>query len=360
MKKKIVVITCYHDPNYIRSRTLRAALSVQPDTAVYEVKNTHKGILRYPEVLWRVRQIKRQHNPNAYLLTFRGQELLPLVRLLVRGKPLWFDEFVPPSYALTEPYRRSLKKFIRKTIVRVAQPLYLYSMRRCEFVLADTQAHAEFSARTSHINLSKYVALPVGADEKLFSPKQTKKAMPFQVFYYSTDMQPLHGIPTVLEAAVMLQNDPVQFVLVGGKLPMKLATQKAQKEGANIEYRSWVPFDELAEVMRESQLSLGGPFGGTRQADHVVTGKTYQSLACSVVTLVGENIATEELFVDKVNCLKVAQQNSAALAEAIRWAVRHEEDLPSIAGRGRKLYDKEFSTAVLARLVRRLVDSLDS
>ena len=135
-------------------------------------------------MLWLLWKLRRQQQLDALLLTFRGQELLPFVLLLAGKTPVWFDKFVPPSYALTEPYRKSLKKFIRKAIVRLAQPLYLYSMRRCDFVLADTQAHADFSARTSHINLSKYLALPVGADETIFTPEKTTKAVPFRIFYY--------------------------------------------------------------------------------------------------------------------------------------------------------------------------------
>ncbi len=125
MKKHIAIITCYHDPDYIRSRTLRAAFRLQPDVVVHEIKNSSTGILRYPQVLWLLWKLRRQQQLDALLLTFRGQELLPFVLLLAGKTPVWFDEFVPPSYALTEPYRKSLKKFIRKAIVRLAQPLYL-------------------------------------------------------------------------------------------------------------------------------------------------------------------------------------------------------------------------------------------
>jgi glycosyltransferase involved in cell wall biosynthesis len=358
MKQHIAIVTCNPDPNYIRSRTLRAAFRAQPDVVVHEIKNTSKGIKRYPETLWRFWRLRRRQQLDAVLLTFRGHELLPFVMLLAGKIPVWFDEFVPPSYALTEPYRRSLKKLIRKSIVRLAQPLYLFSLRRTSYVLADTPAHAEFSARTSHVNLSRYLALPVGADEQVFRPKRTEKAKPFQVFYYTTDMQPLHGIATVLEAAIMLQDDPVEFVLSGGKSPMKRAVSAATKAGAHITYKSWIPFDALPDVMRASQLSLGGPFGGTRQADHVVTGKTYQSLACGVATVIGDGQATESYFTNQKNCLKVPQQDAAALAETIRWALSHEQEVEAIARAGRALYEKEFSTAALARQVRPLIDSL--
>ena len=171
-------------------------------------------------------------------------------------------------------------------------------------------------------------------------------------------MQPLHGIATVLETAVMLQHDEVEFVLIGGKAVMKQAVVSARKKGANIDYRSWVPFEELPDIMRSSQLSLGGPFGGTRQADHVITGKTYQSLACGVATVVGAGLATDEVFTDKQDALLVPQADAAALAEQIRWAVAHDDELVRIAQAGRELYEKQFSTAPLAGRIRPLIESL--
>ncbi len=359
MKKKIAIITCYHQPDYVRAQVLRAALKAQPDVQLIVIKNKHTGMLRYPEVLWKLCQTKWRDKPDAFLLTFRGQEILPAVLLLAGRTPLWFDEFiVPAAYAKFEKHKKSPAIFVKHTLSRLGTPLYNLCLRRCASILADTAAHAELSAKFARVNLSRYLPVPVGADEAIFRVKPTAKAEPFQVFYYSTGMQPLHGIPVVLEVAERLQNDPVQFVLVGGKAPMKQAVHVAQKNGARIRYESWLPIAELADTMRASQLSLGGPFGGTRQAQNVVTGKTYQSLACEVVTVVGAGAATNEYFIDRANCLKVPQQNADALTEAIRWAVSNQSELPDIAAKGRALFEKEFSAVMIGRLLRPLVDSL--
>jgi glycosyltransferase involved in cell wall biosynthesis len=359
MKKKIAIVTCYHQPDYVRAQTLRAALSAQPDVQLVVIKNKHRGLLRYPEVLWQVWRVKRREKPAAFLLTFRGQEILPIMLVLAGRTPLWFDEFiVPAAYAKFEKHKKSPAIMVKHMLSRLGTPLYNLCLRRCARILADTAPHAELSAKFGGVNLSRYLAVPVGADENIFRPKQTAKADPFQIFYYSTGMQPLHGIPVVLEVAERLQDDPVQFVLAGGKLPMKQAVHQAQKNGANIRYESWMNIEDLAETMRASQLSLGGPFGGTRQARNVVTGKTYQSLACQVATVVGSGEATEVHFVDKVNCLMVPQGDADALAAAIRWAVSNQAQLPEIAAAGRALFEKEFSAAMIGRLLRPLVDSL--
>ena len=356
---KIAVVTCYHDPDYVRARSLRAAVAAQPGVRPIVIKNKSKGFLRYPQVLWQMLVIKWRQKPAAFLITFRGQEILPMVLLIAGRTPVWFDEFIVPSaYARTEKHEKSFGTSVKHFLARVSEPLYNFCLRRCETILSDTLAHAELSARLVEINLSHYLPVPVGTDEKLFKPSENiQKSDPFQIFYYSTGMQPLHGIPYVLEAAERLAGDRrFQFVLVGGKKPMEQAVAASVARGARIEYRSWVPFSELPKLMRESGLCLGGPFGGTFQAEHVITGKSYQSLACGVPTVVGANVATEQYFKDKVNSLVVPQKDVDALIAAYIWAVENPRELALIGERGRRLYEREFSNEALARIIAPLVD----
>jgi glycosyltransferase involved in cell wall biosynthesis len=222
-------------------------------------------------------------------------------------------------------------------------------------------AHAELSARTSNMNLSKYVALPVGTDEKVFKPSTKKRASTgkFQVFYYSTGMQPLHGIEYVLQAAELLKdNDSIEFLIVGGKQPLRDAVKRAAKNGAHVHYEAWIPFNDLLTTMYDSGICMGGPFGGTNQAQHVITGKTYQMLAAAVPTLIGASEATNEYFVDKKNALVIPQADPQAIKRAILWAQAHPLDLKQIALNGRKTYEKEFSTAALSKIWQSIVADL--
>lgn len=355
---KIAVVTCYHDPDYVRARSLRAAVAAQPGVRLLVIKNTAHGLLRYPQVLWQMLVVKWRQKPAAFLLTFRGQEILPAALLIAGRTPLWFDEFIVPSaYAKAEKHQKTFANRSKHFLARISEPLYNFCLRRCHTILSDTMAHAELSARLAKINLSHYLPVPVGTDEKLFKQRDSKKAVPFQIFYYTSGMQPLHGIPYVLEAAERLAGDRrFRFLLVGGKKPMEHAVAAAVARGARIEYRSWVPFDDLPGILRESGLCLGGPFGGTPQAEHVITGKTYQSLACGVPTVVGANIATEPLFKDKINSIVIAQKDVDALIAAYLWAVENPRELVAIGERGRKLYEREFSNEALARIVAPLVD----
>jgi glycosyltransferase involved in cell wall biosynthesis len=359
----IAVVTCYHDPDYVRARALRAVVGAVPDTKTIIIKNKRHGALRYPEVFLEMLRVKFREKPAAFLITFRGQEILPLALLIAGRTPVWFDEFIVPSaYARLEKHRQTLKKRLIRTAFRLSEPLYRVCLRRCQAIFSDTISHAELGAKMSEVNLSKYVPLPVGTDETLFKPKDTaKKAESFQVFYYSTDMQPLHGIPYVLDAAERLAGDRrIQFLLIGGKKPMEEAVQTAASRGARVEYRAWVPFEELPKLMRESAICLGGPFGGTPQAQHVITGKTYQSIACGVPTVVGQNADTEQYFTDRENAFVIPQKSPEALVDALVWAVEHPAEAERIGQKGRALYERAFSTEALVRIMTPLVDSVRS
>lgn len=359
---KIAVITCYHDPDYVRARTIRAALKLVPGVQVLEVKNTSKGMLRYLQILWRVWRCKKIEQPDAYVLTFRGQEILPFVQLLIGKKPLIFDEFIIPiAYANNENHAKSFKIRIFYALARWSEPLYKRWMHKCAAVLSDTQAHAELSARSSDMNLSSYTVLPVGTDDTIFKPTKVQKASDgkFTVFYYSTGMQPLHGIGYVLEAAELLKNDDsIEFLIVGGKKMLQKAVQTTAARGAHVRYEAWIPFDDLLSIMHGAGINMGGPFGNTSQAQHVITGKTYQMLAAAVPTLVGDGEATREYFIDKDNALVIPQGDAAAIKRAVLWARNNPKELRQIAQRGRKTYEKYFSAAALAKIWQNLLATL--
>jgi hypothetical protein len=170
-------------------------------------------------------------------------------------------------------------------------------------------------------------------------------------------MLPLHGLSYVLEAAILLKSQPVEFTIVGGGQKTAEIIKSASQKGARITYWDWLEFRDLPGQIDQASLCLGGPFGGTVQANHVITGKTYQFLASAAPTLVGQNQATT-LFKDKDNCLKVPQQNGQALAAAIEWALNHQSKLAEIGHRGQDLYQKHFSNAVVTDDLTAILKSL--
>jgi glycosyltransferase involved in cell wall biosynthesis len=370
---KLCVITCYDQPDYIRAITLRAASSRLEGVDLVVVKNTRTGILRYAEVFLKMAAIRLRSRPDAYLLTFRGYEMLLPVRLLSLGKPLIYDEFINPIEWVVKEKRRvrakngsgrlyvatvRLVSRIIAAVVASSAFKYLYRklLQSVDVVLTDSSSHAGVSAKLTGLDPDKFFVVPVGTDETVFAEggsRKHDKDDSFTVLYYG-NMLPLHGLSHVIDAATKMSEDSVRFVLVGGNSQVVDDVASAIKKGAKIEYKSWVDFDKLPGLMQSADLCLAGPFGDTFQSRYVITGKAYQFLAMGRPTVIGANLESD-VFTDKVNALVVEQGSSKALVEAIRWAMANEKKLHEIGIAGRDLYSSRYSNEALAGRMRELL-----
>ena len=344
--RKLAVVTCYKD--YVRTHTIQAALDARQDVQAIQVKNAKQGVLRYPEVLWKLLKVRIRDKPDGYLLNFRGYELLPFVLLIAGRKPVIFDEFINLTEWVVDEHHKVKHGGL---LARILNNVYGWLLRHCRVILADTPVHVAYSAERSGVAIEKYVSVPVGTDNAVFYPRAQKPTKPFTVLYYGS-MLPLHGVDIVLAAAKLLQDTPaIDFHFVGGKDKIAAQIAAASAAGVNVRHTPWIAYADLPDAIAKAGINLAGPFGDTLQSQYVVTGKTYQLLAMAVPCIVGENIATTD-FVDKQNSLVVPQGDAAALADAIRWAFEHPKELARIGKRGRALYEKAFDEPTIARQVR--------
>lgn len=354
-KPSIAIVNCYKQPDYVRAVSLRQGLR---DSDVFEnvivVKNTHTGVQRYLDVIIELIKVRFTQNPDVYLLTFRGYEILPFLMLIALGKKVVYDEFINPY----EWFVYEHKKFSASSLPgRLLKSAFQFMGRHVTTILADTQSHADYSAELMDIPIQKYKAIPVSTDEETFQPIAPRQHDGFRVLYYG-NMLPLHGVQYVIDAATKLaDHKDIIFHLVGGKEEVARRVEDAVAEGAHIEYDEWIPYAQLPEAFAQSDLCLGGPFGGTVQSQFVVTGKTYQFMAAEKPAVIGAN-KESHVFKDGIDSLIVPEANPDALAEAILWAKDHPMELQKIAAAGRQLYEKEFSNKRVADDLRDLFTTL--
>lgn len=355
MTKTVAVITCYSQPNYIRAVVLRNAIKAIPrinETIV--IKNQAKGFLRYPEVLLKLIWVRLKKNPDTFVVTFRGYEILPFVKTVCFNKSIIFDEFINPiEWAVHE--HKKLKK--DGVVARLVRWIYRRNLMNVAKILTDTQVHANYSSELLNIPVNNYAVIPVGTDESIFRPQISKinSHTQFVVFYYGS-MLPLHGIDIVCSSAIKVAytDDSVRFVIIGGNKETKKLIEQAIKEGANIEYKKWVNYSDLPNEISRSDLCLGGPFGNTIQSNMVITGKTYQFLASQKPTVVGKIVGSTG-FVNRYNVLIVKQGDSDELTKTILWAKANKKHLARIAKNGRQLFDSSYSTSQITKLLNAII-----
>ena len=348
---KVCHVVSYRDPAYIRTRNLRAALAHIEGVELFDATTSRRGFLRYFETLWKTLRIRLRHNPDVYVLGFRGHEIFWAVRLIAIGKPLIFDEFMSPSDALLSEGKGGGPGRLVGALIFPLEWLCLALSARC---LTDTILHQQFIAERFAVREEKIDVVYVGAVEPQEEPPAHGGGaeQPLSVLFYGTFL-PLHGMDVLLRACKLVESMPVEFRIIGGKGKALARFQQLLSElnPGNVVHDTWVDFDELqSELIPNADLCLGGPFGGTPQARRVITGKTFQFLAQSKATVIGQ-VDEPVAFVDRRNCLLVEQGSPESLAAAFAWAADHRDELETIGRNGRRLFDKQFSVGALAAQV---------
>lgn len=349
---KVALITCYKKQDYVRASTLAKAIADNKNHTLVVVKNQMRGIGRYAEVIFKLIRVRITEKPDVYLLTFRGYEMLLPVRLIAAGKPLIFDEFINAEEWLLENSKVSKNSFLHK----IFHVFYSACLRLPKIILADTKSHADYSARISRVDRNKYSVVQLSSDENIFKPTPQKTGKIFEVFYYSSESQPLHGIEHVCDAAVELASHPsIHFTLIGpGR--MKELAEAAIQNNANITYIERVPYKDIAGYVHVADVCLAGPFGNTLQSQYVITGKAYQFMAAKRPMIIGKNKETSVYFKHQTNCILVEQGSTGALVDAIKWAHEHPAELEKIAREAYRKYQTHFSNDRLNEQVSLLID----
>lgn len=344
---KVCHVVSYRDPAYIRTRSIRRALKEIDGCTVVDACNTRRHFGRYLETLWKTIVARFRHNPDVYLLGFRGHEIYLLIRLITIGKPLIFDEFMSPSDALMSEGKMGGIGKLLGIFVKPLEWLCLILSRRC---LTDTVCHQKFISSSFGVSEDKIDVVYVGAIDEEQAVASQESDGPLNVLFYGTFL-PLHGMDVLLHACKQLESQPVHFRIIGGsgRALQRFTNQMKELELTNVTHDLWVDFEKLrTEVIPNADLCLGGPFGGTPQARRVITGKAFQFLAQGKPTVIGR---TDEPipFADRENCLLVEQDDAEAIADAISWAAANHSMLPVIGAAGRSLFQTEFSAGALAK-----------
>ncbi len=354
----VCYILSYYIPDYVRTRTLISALEKIDNIKIYQARNSSKGFLRYFQTISQLITIRILHNPDFYILGFRGYEFFWVVRLITIGKTLILDHMMSPYDSLMNEHK-SVKKggWIAKLIYLYEKSIILSS----KIILTDTIVHKEFFQKLFNIHPEKILAIPVGTDEDLFHTTTRLEApttsSDFGVLFYGSFL-PLHGMDIILKAAALLQDYPIHFTLVGGYKTNLSNFHQMMKDLnlKNVKHINWVPFEQLPQLISQADIGLGGPFGNTGQAHRVVTGKTFQFLAMAKPVIIGETIV-EYGFKDKGNCLVVPQGDEKALADAIYWAFQNQSELIKIGQQGYDLYHSNYSIARISEKLKGVFSS---
>lgn len=359
--KQIGFFLSYYSPKYVRAATLKTGLLSITNLIIHEACNESKKLFRYYQSLTKALLISRKYKPEMWLINFRGHEIYWFVRWIVgKRSQIIFDEFVSPyDSLLSERKKIKSNSIIAKLLYRIEKSI----LNNSNYLITDTRSQAKYYSDLFAIPENKFHVLTLTADENIFNPKvpPITQVHPdkFIVFTYATFL-PLHGMDIVLKAAHLLKEYPIEFVIAGGYgNELKKFTSLQKDLGLkNVFHIPWIEYNILPSYITGAHLCLGGPFGNTPQANRVITGKTFQFLACGSPTIIGLNEETKK-FRDRTNCLLVSQGDPIDLANSISWAYYHQVQLKLIAKEGRLFYEQYFSNDILKSEINSFLNSIE-
>jgi len=362
---KVCYILSYRAPNYVRTTSIVSALKLNKNINLFPCINTNTGLRRYFETISSLIKTKRKHDPDIYILGFRGHEIFWLVRLITRGKPLIFDSLMSPYHSLWDDKKFGALGKIVGFFVFFFEKKVLNSS---DFIFTDTQAHISYLHNTFSIPEIKIAALPVGSSENKTGTKspatpnnlQHLPADRLKVLFYGSFL-PLHGIDVLTDLINQCINLPICFIFIGGKgKPLRKFLKAIDNSPKNcVTHIPWVEYDELVNnIIPNVDIGLGGPFGNTPQAQKVITGKTSQFLSQGITTVVGK-VDCETSFLDRDNCLLVNQGCSSEIRRQLEWACSNKHKLPSIGIKGHDLYQRQLSIKKIDTIIQEVLENVN-
>jgi len=224
--------------------------------------------------------------------------------------------------------------------------------QKADVIIADTELHAKYYEETLGVDPSKTHVIPVSSDENIFKfKKYSKDRSEFRILFYGNYLE-LHGIDVIAQAIVENKNDSIHWTLIGDGPTRKAAEEKC-KGLHNIEFIDWVEYEELPNLIHDSNLVLG-IFDTGNKASRVIPNKVYQALACgrSVVTL--QSLAyPSELVKNPTGIYWTQAGDPSSLLDAVERAIAHGSENDSQCARA--AYEKYFSNSVVNESLKKVL-----
>lgn len=319
------------------------------------VKVLAKLALGYPRALWR---LLRSAKGTAVLLPYPGIiEIFligPLARLL--GRKVALDAFLPIYDTIV------VDRALVKPGGMVAKAIWWFErtgLRLADIILVDTDSHGDYFAREFGLDRDRFETVLVGA-EAHFSPEAAQDPVedllgarddrPIVLFY--GQLIPLHGVPTIIEAAKLSLGKGARWVIIGrGQLEPIMRETMASDSGGAIEWIEWVDYDRLPSVIARADICLG-VFSASDKAARVIPNKLFQQLAVGKPVITRESPAVDTLARDYPETLRtVPADDPEALAKAVETALANRNALVALPEQSlRGLSPDAGADRLLARL----------
>lgn len=273
----------------------------------------------YPKLWWRYWRLPPH---DLVLISYPGLlDVLSIAGLArLRGVPVAWDMFISLYDTMVEDRRLLGPGTLSARMLWWFERL---AVRAVDLVFMDTEAHARRVEGLFGLPAQACGAVFVGTETDHFTINEAEKTTapvtgPLRVLFYGQFI-PLHGIGHIIEAAHILRDEAVEWVLIGiGQEADRIRELLARNPLPKVRWLEWVEYDHLVDWIDAADLCLG-IFGGSVKAASVIPNKVFQVVAAGRPLITRDSPAIRELLHHDPPCVSlVPAESGAALASAIR------------------------------------------
>lgn len=285
---------------------------------------------------------------------------LPLAFLLAKmrlaKKPVIYDAFFSKYYTVCFEKKLVSPRSLRGKIYYLMER---YTCLLVDRVFLDTHAHVAYFCELFNLDSDRFRRILAGVEDDVFSPRPRKaRDKSCYTVLFTGGMAPAHGVEYIIQAAKLLEAQPIQFWVVGdGMLFNDIKALAKELEVKNVIFYGWVKYEKMPDLLAEADLCLG-IFSTSEKSRRVLPIKAYQALAMAKPLITMDCPGSRELLQHGETAWLCAEANPAALAEAIE-ALRGDPALcQRLAQNGSALLTKEYSLKRVGADVRRALEEL--
>ncbi len=348
-----------YGPDYPRNRVIESvlrslgctvsrflpALSATADTE-YTLRNILARAPR-PELIW--------------VPCFRQRDLAAAARYARRHRiPLVFDPLISAyDKQVNEKHKFAAESAQARKLLAWEARLF----KLPDWLIADTEGHADYFHTTHGVARERIRVIPVGAEETLFTPQPwpPKPADgPLELAFFGTFIG-LQGVDVLARAILQYDGPPTHWRLIGeGPLKADCERLLAPLVGAagpsRVSFEGWGPLPELPGRLASADAILG-IFGTSDKALRVIPNKVYQGLAIGRAVITAATPAfLPELRADEDHGLFWARPGDpGSLCEAVLRLHRRRHELPSCGNAARASYELHYSNRAIAQVLREIL-----
>lgn len=343
-RKKKNMTVCYfgnYDPEFSRNKIYVYGLK-KKGVNVIECRTKNGGFLKYIDLFvshWKIR------NKYDFLIVGYPDRVSVLLARLISRRPVIFNALCSMYEIVVISRKQFAKDSIKALLYKFLDTI---AVKAAHIVLVETESQKKYFIENFGATLDNCFKLYTGVDNSVFYfNEHFKKTDTFTALFRGRFI-PEAGVKYIIEAAKILENQSINFLLLGGgpssKIIKNIINKLSPKNLVLVE--GYLSSDDLRHKMLSSHVSLG-QFENNERLKRTIPHKAAESLAMKLPYITGRAEGISELLTDGQNCLMVNLADPNDLADKILKIKNNPEIAKKITENGYLLYQEKLTPEIL-------------